>query len=285
MCLSPLSEISYKRLRTWLSRCSEKGTISWDVWLLDSLADGIACFSRTEGHIVLQSVLSSVGVLRVPSVFYIRSADFYLEAILLNVILTGGHCDMQEQHMQLLSFPATWSHDLTSSPRSLVSGGPQEGDLPHRQQGPVLWTSRNASGVSCLTTPTSCPQYSWLRKPLTNTPSCVLFMVPSLWYTCFVAVAQQEEASSVLLQHPEVRESSGAAGVPVSHHAGQKQDLQTLAFELIAAFFLFINSDCICHVFLCCSTVVCRKLSWQAHHIGQGQVGQQRRPWILQTVL
>uniref|UniRef100_A0AAQ4P255 Choline transporter-like protein n=1 Tax=Gasterosteus aculeatus aculeatus TaxID=481459 RepID=A0AAQ4P255_GASAC len=35
----------------------------------------------------------------------------------------------------------------------------------------------------------------------------------------------QEEASSVLLQHLEMCQPSGAAGVPVSHHTGQKQYL------------------------------------------------------------
>lgn len=34
-------------------------------------------------------------------------------------------------------------------------------------------------------------------------------------------------------------QSSGAAGVPVSHHAGQKRDLRTVAFKQIATFFLF----------------------------------------------
>lgn len=42
-------------------------------------------------------------------------------------------------------------NDLMSAPCSLVSGRPQESDLPHGQQGAVLWASRNTSGVSHLT--------------------------------------------------------------------------------------------------------------------------------------
>lgn len=119
MFLSPLSENFYKRLKTWLSCCSEKGKISWDVWLLESL--GVACFSCTEGHIVLQCVLSSVCILRVPSIFYVCGTEFYLNAIFLILILTGGNCDVQERHMQLsildiYRHPITWFEFFSTQP-------------------------------------------------------------------------------------------------------------------------------------------------------------------------
>lgn len=46
---------------------------------------------------------------------------------------------------------------------------------------------------------------------------------------CSVAVlTRQEEASSLLLQHPEMCQSPGPAGVPVSHYTGQKHPPLTL---------------------------------------------------------
>lgn len=58
-------------------------------------------------------------------------------------------------------------NDLHFSPCSLVSGWPQESDLPHGQQGAVLWTSWNTSGVSDLTIRAWCQHYICLWKPLT----------------------------------------------------------------------------------------------------------------------
>ena len=36
-----------------------------------------------------------------------------------------------------------------------------------------------------------------------------------------IFLARQEEAPPVLLQHPEMCQSSGAAGIPVPHHTGR----------------------------------------------------------------
>ncbi len=71
-------------------------------------------------------------------------------------------------------------------------------------------------------------------KPLTCRLSCLSHIIMGITVTqrhdyetgqmivFFSVLTQQEEASSVLFQHPEMRQSSGAAGVSVSHHTGQK---------------------------------------------------------------
>lgn len=168
-----------------------------------------------------------------------------------NLVLIGRSADVQEQRVQLSTLNVychvikrllSFLNVLNASPCSLVSGWPQESDLPHGQQGAVLRTSWDTSGVSHLKSIwTWCVQYICPWKPLTCTLSCVfpimrgisviwqlrlLFMIHSKWYSCFTALTQQEEASSVVLQHPEMCQSSGAAGVPVSHHTGQKRYLR-----------------------------------------------------------
>lgn len=221
---------------------------------------------------------------------------------LFNFVLIGRSADVQHVRLSILNIYCHlikrllfFLNVLNTSPCSLVSGWPQESDLPHGQQGAVLRTSWNTSGVSHLKSIWPwCVQYICPWKPFTCTLSCVfpimrgitviwqlrhLFMIHSKWYSCFTVLTQQEEASSVVLQHPEMCQSSGATGVPVSHHTGQKQYLRI--FHAHCNFFSDFKQVFAMIVCCCLCPVMCGKLSWQAPHLGKSQVRQQRRPWIL----
>lgn len=65
-----------------------------------------------------------------------------------------------------------------------------------------------------------------------------------------ITVALQEETSPVLLQHPEMCQSSGAAGVPVPHHAGQEVLLHLFPVTtvLIRHSGCFMTTSCLCVV-------------------------------------
>lgn len=92
----------------------------------------------------------------------------------------------------------------------------------------------------------------------------ILLVIYSESYSCVIARTQQGQASSVLLQHPEMCQSSGAAGVPVPHHAGLKHELWN--FMLISTFCLF--NLLIVMIVCCLCPVMCETLSWQAPHCG-----------------
>ena len=88
--------------------------------------------------------------------------------------------DRRADQQVLLSFDLMSTfvlNDLHSSPCSLVSGWPQESDLPHGQQGAVLWTSWNASGVSDLTIWAWCPWKPLTCRSLTFTYNTELMIV------------------------------------------------------------------------------------------------------------
>lgn len=89
----------------------------------------------------------------------------------------------------------------------------------------------------------------------------------------------QEEAASLLLQHPEVRQPPGAAGVPVSHHTGQNRPGLAVRRRCVSFFALLTFFP---H---CRHPAVRGELPQPPPDAGQSQGGQQGRPRLLQAVL
>lgn len=91
-----------------------------------------------------------------------------------------------------------------------------------------LSTPRTAGGSSA-----DKPEHLWSESPaihlycISVSENPALFMIQNLRRHVAV-LTRQEEASSLLLQHPEMCQSLGPAGVPVSHYTGQKHPLLTL---------------------------------------------------------
>lgn len=109
----------------------------------------------------------------------------------------------------------------------------------------------------------------WVTRQHEPDPHRICPYIPavfeSFWwsYSWFTALTQQGEASPVLLQHPEVCQSSGAAGVPVPHHAGPEHHPLMFISTFCLFTLLVVMTVCCC---LC--PVMCEKLSGQAPDFG-----------------
>lgn len=195
-------------------------------------------------------------------------------------------------------------NDFNSSPCSLVSGWPQESDLSHRQQGTVLRTSWNTSGVSHVTTWTWCLQYMCPWKPFTCRLCCVFQIMigitviwyPSfgtsfgiyLWYSPndrFVLLFLRNRKKPLLFYFNILKCASPLVLLEFQCPTTQVRNDIRSPFMFIATFFSFLTVT-LGLITVCCYVcpVMCGKLSWQAYDIGESQ-DKQQRPWILQTIL